>query len=146
MTAIGCRPKPGICFLPGRLRWTFLPKDYVDSLSGRGPNTQPSNWEADTLTLSYRRPNVVEMRSSRSQSLISCTKSLWRHLRTDDYSRSTLTFGVSWRHAGNEQIFAKLHAVAPYLALCTRTSLPAVQQSTVKALFSPTFALRNPVP
>jgi len=28
---------------------------YGDSLSGRGPNTQPSKREADTLPLSYRR-------------------------------------------------------------------------------------------
>jgi len=44
VTAIGGRPKPEICFLPGRLGWTLLPKErYGDSLSGRGSNTQPSN-------------------------------------------------------------------------------------------------------
>ena len=26
MTAVGGRPKPELCFLPGRLRWTLLPK------------------------------------------------------------------------------------------------------------------------
>jgi len=44
--------------LSGRLRWTLLPKErYGESLfSGRGSNTQPSNWEADTILPSYRRP------------------------------------------------------------------------------------------
>ena len=54
MTALGGRPKPELCFLPGRLRWTLLlKKRYGNSLSGCGSNTQPSNWEADTLPLSY---------------------------------------------------------------------------------------------
>ena len=49
VTAIGGRPKPELCFLPGRLRWTVLPKErYGNSLSGCGSNTQASNWEADT--------------------------------------------------------------------------------------------------
>jgi len=26
VTAIGGRPKPEFCFLPGRLRWTLFPK------------------------------------------------------------------------------------------------------------------------
>jgi len=48
--AIGGRPKPKLCFLPGRLRWTLLPKErYGDSLSGRGSNTQPSNWDVESL-------------------------------------------------------------------------------------------------
>jgi len=34
VTAIGGRPKPELCFLPGRLRWTLLPKErYGNSLS-----------------------------------------------------------------------------------------------------------------
>jgi len=50
VTAIGGRPKPELCFLPGRLRWTLTPKErYGNSLSGCGSNTQPSDWEADTL-------------------------------------------------------------------------------------------------
>jgi len=45
--------KPELHFLPGQLRWTLLPKErYGNSLSGRGSNTQPFNWEADTLPLS----------------------------------------------------------------------------------------------
>ena len=53
MTAIGGRPKPELCFLLGRLRWTLLPKEsYGNSLSGCASNTQPSNWKADTLPLS----------------------------------------------------------------------------------------------
>jgi len=31
---------------------------YSDSLSGCGSNTQPSNWEANTLALRYRRPHL----------------------------------------------------------------------------------------
>jgi len=35
VTAIGGRPKPELCFLPGRLRWTLLPNErYGNSLSG----------------------------------------------------------------------------------------------------------------
>jgi len=53
VTAIYDRSKPEICDLPGRLRWTLLPKErHGDSLSGRESNTQPSNWEATPL--SYR--------------------------------------------------------------------------------------------
>ena len=55
VTAVSGRPKPEICPLPGRFGWTLLPKEcYGSSLSGRGSTTQPSNWEADTLPLSYR--------------------------------------------------------------------------------------------
>ena len=37
-TAVSGRPKPEICFLPGRLRWTLLPKErYGNSLSGQTP-------------------------------------------------------------------------------------------------------------
>jgi len=50
VTAISGRPKPELCFFPGRC----LPKErYGNSLSGRGSNSQPSNWEADTLLLYY---------------------------------------------------------------------------------------------
>jgi len=39
----GGRPKPELCFLPGWLRWTLVPKErYGNSLSGHGSNTQPS--------------------------------------------------------------------------------------------------------
>jgi len=45
VTTIGGRSKPGLYFLPGRLRWTLLPKErYGNSLSGCGSNTQPSSW------------------------------------------------------------------------------------------------------
>jgi len=54
VTAVGGWPKPEFCFMPRQLRWTLLPKErYGNSLNGRGSNTQPSNWEADTLSLSY---------------------------------------------------------------------------------------------
>jgi len=32
MTAVGCRPKRELCFLPGQLRWTFLPKERYGNL------------------------------------------------------------------------------------------------------------------
>jgi len=51
-------PTPEICFLPGQLRRTILPKEHHgESLSVCELDTQPSNWEADTLPLGYRRPN-----------------------------------------------------------------------------------------
>ena len=57
MAAIGDKSKPELCFLPGWLGWKLLPKErYGDSLSGCEWNSQPSNWELDTLPLSYRRP------------------------------------------------------------------------------------------
>jgi len=44
VTAISGRLTPEICFLPGQLRWSLLPKErYGDLLSGRGSNTQLSN-------------------------------------------------------------------------------------------------------
>jgi len=47
-TAIRGMPMPEICFLPGKFRRTILAKDHHgDSLSGRGSNAQPSEWEAD---------------------------------------------------------------------------------------------------
>jgi len=50
VTAVSGRPKPEICLLPGRFRWTLLPKErYGNSLSRRGSNTQPSNWEVGTF-------------------------------------------------------------------------------------------------
>jgi len=49
-----------ISFVPGKWRWTFLPKErYGDTLSGRGSNIQPSNWEADTLPLHYPRLSEI---------------------------------------------------------------------------------------
>jgi len=61
VVAIGGRPKPEICFLLGQLGWMPLPKErYSNSLSGRGSNTQPFNWEADTLPLSSCLPFVKQ--------------------------------------------------------------------------------------
>jgi len=52
--AIGGRPKPEVCFCPGRLRWTlFLKNRYGHSISGRESNSQTSDYEADTDTLLY---------------------------------------------------------------------------------------------
>jgi len=57
VTAVGGRPKPELCFLPGRLRWTLFPKErYGNSLSGCRSNTQPSNWEPDTLARTIDAP------------------------------------------------------------------------------------------
>jgi len=56
VTAVSGRPKLEMCPLPGRLRWRLLPKErYGNSPSGRGSNTQPSKWGADTLPLSHCR-------------------------------------------------------------------------------------------
>jgi len=45
MTATSGWPTPEMRFLPEQLRWTLLPKERNDnSLSGRGSNTQASNW------------------------------------------------------------------------------------------------------
>jgi len=60
--AISDMTTPEICFLPGQLRRKILPKErYGDSLSvGESATaTQPSNWEADTLPLSYCRPYEI---------------------------------------------------------------------------------------
>jgi len=47
-TAISGMTMPEICFLPGQSRRTIFPKEHHgDSLSGRGSNTQPSDWEVD---------------------------------------------------------------------------------------------------
>jgi len=47
-TAISGMSMPEMCFLPGQFRWTILPKEHHgNSLSGRGSNAQPSDWEAD---------------------------------------------------------------------------------------------------
>jgi len=59
-TAISGMPMPEICFLPGQLRLTILPKVH----HGESPrvcelDTQPSNWEADTLPLGYRRRSEI---------------------------------------------------------------------------------------
>jgi len=57
-TTISGMPTPEICFLPGQLRWTLLPNEYYgDSLSSPGSNPQSTNWEVDTLLVSYRRPS-----------------------------------------------------------------------------------------
>jgi len=59
-TAISGMPKPEICFFPGQFRRTILPKEHHgESLSVCELGTQPSNWEADTLPLSYRRRSEI---------------------------------------------------------------------------------------
>ena len=55
-TAVSGIPTPEICFLPGQFRPTILAKEhYGESLSVCELDTQPSNWEADTLPLGYHR-------------------------------------------------------------------------------------------
>jgi len=47
-TSISSMLMPQICFLTGQFRRTILPKEHHgDSLSGRGSNAQPSDWEAN---------------------------------------------------------------------------------------------------
>ena len=55
-TAVSGIPTPERCFLPGQFRPTILAKEhYGESLSVCELDTQPSNWEADTLPLGYHR-------------------------------------------------------------------------------------------
>ena len=55
-----------IILVVGGVKWTLLPKEfYSDSPRGRGLNSQPFDWEAGTLPLSYCQPNF----SALSQSL-----------------------------------------------------------------------------
>jgi len=59
-TAFSGMPTPEICFFLGQLKRTILPKErYGDSLSVGESETQPSNCEADTLPLGYRRPTEI---------------------------------------------------------------------------------------
>jgi len=45
--AISGTPMPKICFVPGQLKGTILPKEcYGDSFSVGKSDTQPSNWKA----------------------------------------------------------------------------------------------------
>jgi len=78
-TAINGRPKPEICFLPGRLKWTLLPEERYNALSSRGSNTQPSSWEANTLPLYYRRPCETSkiVQSEYNEIFICCDLCSW---------------------------------------------------------------------
>ena len=59
LTAIGGRPKPELCFLPRRLRWTLLPKKlYGNSLNGCGSNTQRSRHLTTALLPLFCRPCI----------------------------------------------------------------------------------------
>jgi len=61
-TATSGMSTPEICFLPGQFRLTILPMEqHAESLSVRELDIclQPSNWEADTLPLSYRRRSEI---------------------------------------------------------------------------------------
>ena len=59
-TAISGMLTPEICILPGQFRLTILPKEHHgESLGVCDLDTQPSNWETDTLPLSYRRPSEI---------------------------------------------------------------------------------------
>jgi len=53
-------PTPEICFLPGQFRLTILRKEHhSESLGICELFTQPSNWEADPLSLGYRHPSEI---------------------------------------------------------------------------------------
>ena len=59
-TAISGMSTPEICLLPGQFRLTILPKEHHgESLSVCELDTQPSNWEEDTLPLGYRRRSEI---------------------------------------------------------------------------------------
>jgi len=55
-TAISGMPAPEICFLLEEFRLAVLPNE---SLSVCELDAQPSTSEADTLSLSYRRPSEI---------------------------------------------------------------------------------------
>ena len=80
MTAVGARPKPEVCFFPGRLRWTLLLKErYGDWLSGCGSKSQPSNCEAELpspKSNQYLSPN-----SNQTVVGIAESESSWRFAR-----------------------------------------------------------------
>jgi len=59
VTAVGGWPKSELCFLPGRLRWTLLPKGATaihSEATDRSPNLPIESW---TQPLNYRRPILV---------------------------------------------------------------------------------------
>jgi len=57
VTAIGGRPKPELCFLPGRLRWTLLPRKRCgNSLSGYGSNIPTFQLRGGHLTTELLPP------------------------------------------------------------------------------------------
>ena len=59
-TAISGLPTPEIRFLPGVFRLTILPKErHGESLSVCESDTQPYNWQAETLPMGYRRPREM---------------------------------------------------------------------------------------
>ena len=75
---------PEICFLPGQLRWTILPKErYGDSLSAGESDTQPSSWEVDTVPLSYRRPREIFVANAHGVRLCYDVQ-WWRYWATKD--------------------------------------------------------------
>ena len=55
-TAISGMPAPEMCILPGQFRLAVLPNE---SLSVCELDTQPFNWEGDTLSLGYCRPREI---------------------------------------------------------------------------------------
>jgi len=82
LTTIGGSPKPEICFLLGRLRWTLLPKKrFGDSLSGT------PNLPSERRTLTTR--GVTRLDGARGK------KQVWRpHVRTWPLSKGNL---LLWR-------------------------------------------------
>jgi len=63
VTAIRGMPTPETSFLPGQFRLTILHKEHHDeSLGVCELFAQPSDWEADTPPLSYRRPREIVRR------------------------------------------------------------------------------------
>ena len=72
--------------LTGAVRLTILPKEnHCESLSVCELDTQPSNWEADTLPLSYRRRSEIFVANAEFQEM------LWRAvgalLRNQSYKK-----------------------------------------------------------
>ena len=80
MTAIGGSPWPEFLLLAGAAEVNALAKKrYSNSFSGRGSNSQPSNWWADTLPLTFHYEVIVAMNGE----IIMQQQILWLLLNSD---------------------------------------------------------------
>ena len=152
VTALGGKPKPEICTSPRRLRWTLLPKErYGDSLSGRGSNTRPSNWEVDILPPSYCRPKVVchvqtKARASIYRSCHSAKRRChqWRRLRGCRHRSVTLILWWLQTSGGNLLAHWEKSFVMQFeLILWTGCSQPKIFERTKKFRRAEMFDFRR---
>jgi len=107
VTAISGRPKPELCFLPGWLRWTLLPKEcYGDPLSGCVVDWTPNPWEADTLPLSYCRIHstftsciIVTMLGKQCKMKLPSNEWAWKVIDgREEAKKRKITWHAIWTH------------------------------------------------